>query len=73
MCSSCEVLTINGVLCHELGCPDAWRDYTRECKWCGTEFTPEDKHQDCCSHSCTMNYLSIECDCTECTGDTELI
>lgn len=26
MCDSCEVLTINGVYCHELGCPEAWKD-----------------------------------------------
>ena len=35
MCQSCEVLNINGVNCHEIGCPDAWKDYTRECKECG--------------------------------------
>jgi len=41
-CDSCEVLTINGVACHELGCPDRHLDpATREprkvaCDWCGT-------------------------------------
>lgn len=58
MCSSCEVLTINGVLCHETGCPDSWKDEQRECKWCGTMFKPEDKHQDCCDVSCAEAYNS---------------
>lgn len=25
-CNSCSPCRINGVLCHETGCPDAWRD-----------------------------------------------
>lgn len=41
MCDSCEVVRINGVLCHEAGCPDAWRDRTRECDVCGCDFLPE--------------------------------
>ena len=48
MCQSCEALTINGVLCHESGCPDSWRDETKECLECGFDFQPEDKHQVCC-------------------------
>ena len=56
MCASCEVLSINGVLCHETGCPEAWKSYTRECTWCGQEFTPEEKHQDCCSDDCSEAY-----------------
>ena len=34
-CASCEVLVINNVICHELGCPNAWKDETRECKCVG--------------------------------------
>jgi hypothetical protein len=29
---------INGVLCHESGCPDAWKDYPKECRCCGRKF-----------------------------------
>ena len=36
-CNSCEALMINGVYCHEAGCPDAWRDYTSECAECGCD------------------------------------
>ena len=56
MCDSCEVLTINGVKCHETGCPDAWKEYEVECKWCGTKFKPETKGQDCCSEECVEAY-----------------
>jgi len=56
MCEQCEVLYINGVKCHEIGCPDAWKDYVKECKWCGQEFQPEDKWQVLCSDDCAECY-----------------
>ena len=55
-CNSCEVLKINGVRCHERGCPDAWQDYERECGWCGSAFLPEESHQKCCDESCAAAY-----------------
>lgn len=58
MCEQCEVMTINGVLCHEHGCPDAWKDYERECDWCGTEFIPENRDQIYCCPSCAASYYS---------------
>lgn len=58
MCNSCEVLYINGLKCHEHGCPEAWKDYKKECVWCGQEFIPESKHQDCCSDDCSESYHS---------------
>ena len=51
-CDSCSPSAVNGTLCHEQGCPDAWVDETRECKWCGSAFTPDDKHQTFCSEDC---------------------
>jgi hypothetical protein len=71
MCSSCEVLYINGVKCHETGCPEEWKDYLRSCKWCGEDFKPEEKEQDCCCHSCTVAYHNFPCDCVECNPETE--
>jgi hypothetical protein len=56
MCQSCEVVSINGTNCHEIGCPDAWIDYTKECKWCGREFKPEEKGQDFCDDGCYRSY-----------------
>ena len=57
-CQACEVLVINGVICHELGCPDTYKDSVRECKWCGTEFTPEERYQAYCSDDCAESYNS---------------
>ena len=58
MCDQCEALMINGVHCHETGCPDAWKDYTKECKWCGIDFKPDENWQDCCSRDCAETYHS---------------
>ena len=57
-CDSCEVAMVNGVRTHERGCPDAWKDYKKECKWCGSEFKPKEKGQNCCSKSCEKSYNS---------------
>lgn len=51
-CEQCEMVSINGLACHETGCPDAWRDDIRCCGWCGREYVPEDRHQICCEESC---------------------
>ena len=55
-CHSCELVRINGLVCHETGCPDAWRDSKRECKWCGSTFVPEDSDQRTCDQSCWDSY-----------------
>ena len=51
-CDQCEALMINGVYCHETGCPEAWRDYKTDCAFCGFDFTPEIKDQAFCSQEC---------------------
>lgn len=61
MCRSCEALRINGVLCHESGCPDAWQDEVRECAWCGGEFSPADRHERCCSPCCAVAFAGLTC------------
>lgn len=58
-CNSCQMTTVNGIPCHEQGCPDAWMDEVRDCKWCGTEFRPHTPHQHCCSNSCECAYQGI--------------
>ena len=55
-CDSCEALVINNVICHETGCPDAWTDEMRECKWCGRSFKPEEKSQKFCDSDCAEAY-----------------
>ena len=54
-CDSCNVANINGVRCHEHGCPDAWRDYLRECGECGCDYRPEDRYQRLCE-SCQHEF-----------------
>ncbi len=61
MCKSCEALMINGVYCHETGCPDSHLDAKGkpkpvECKWCGNKFVPEDRGQQFCDESCAEAY-----------------
>ncbi len=56
MCNQCEILFINGVKCHETGCPDSWKDEQRSCKWCGQEFKPVNQYQECCDNSCESAY-----------------
>ena len=57
-CDSCEVLVINNVICHETGCPDAWKDESRECKWCGRRFRPKARNQEFCDADCAEAYHS---------------
>lgn len=47
LCSDCDAIVINGMACHEYGCPSSHIDlatgrlYERECAWCGQRFIPE--------------------------------
>ena len=52
LCQSCDCVYINGIKCHEHGCPDVWKDKQVECVWCGSRFVPEYKEQRYCSDSC---------------------
>lgn len=58
-CDGCNPSVINGTLCHESGCPDSWRDYTRDCLECGNEFYPNSR---CHSRVCDdcMNPVELE-------------
>jgi hypothetical protein len=44
-CDGCNPSMVNGTLCHERGCPDAWRDRENECKECGCDFRPTERGQ----------------------------
>ena len=55
MCDSCQALMINGIHCHETGCPDSWKDYQNECYECGQEFKPEHRGQMICPE-CNSEY-----------------
>lgn len=59
-CPSCELMVIQGVICHERGCPDDHLFTTQECKWCGTDFQPDEKRRDYfCSASCQASYHGL--------------
>lgn len=72
-CDSCEVANINGVRCHETGCPDAWKDELRDCKECGSEFEPRYSDQLFCSGDCSLVYngFGIGNDYDELDDDSE--
>lgn len=58
MCNQCEALMINGVYCHEIGCPNSWMGEIRECKWCGNEFNPLCQEAEFCGDDCRISYYS---------------
>ena len=60
-CDGCNPSMVNGVLCHEHGCPEAWRDVAKECDECGGEFyaeTPPNQKMcwDCYSDMMNANF-----------------
>ncbi len=57
-CDQCQMLSINGIPCHETGCPNAWKGVNRECKHCGCPFIPSERHQKVCSDECAEGYYS---------------
>jgi len=57
-CDGCSPSMVNGRICHEQGCPDAWRDQERKCKWCGSKFHPVDREQLCCGEECVQSYCN---------------
>jgi hypothetical protein len=59
-CDGCTPTMVNGVLCHERGCPDAWRDRLDQCKACGDRFFPEYSGQACCDESCRRAYSGLD-------------
>lgn len=70
-CDGCTVCRINGVLIHESGCPESWRDYKVECKECGCEFWPDHKGQQFCGTDCYEIYNGIAVDEALDNGDGE--
>lgn len=47
-CDGCSIARINGVLCHETGCTEAWKDKLVECFICGYGFFPEERNLRVC-------------------------
>ena len=57
-CDQCDSATINGLPCHETGCPNHHIDlatgkpYPIECRECGCDFQPNSNEQIYCDESC---------------------
>jgi len=47
-CDNCNIVRVNGILCHEQGCPDSWRDYKLDCFQCGCDFMRTERYQTVC-------------------------
>jgi hypothetical protein len=47
-CNQCEFLFVNGLGCHETGCPDAWKSRSKSCFECGCNFSPETRFESVC-------------------------
>lgn len=62
ICDSCEVVRINGILCHETGCPNA-KKVNVVCKEC--DGITEDGNAFCSGH-CYARYWGLYCDCDFC-------
>jgi len=56
-CESCEIAYINGMRCHETGCPESWRGLHKKCFECGCDFVPENSR--------------FESVCLDCIADRE--
>ena len=61
-CSNCQPSAVNGHLCHEQGCSEAWKDAVHTCKWCGSKFDPEEANQEFCDRNCRATFHGVEDD-----------
>jgi hypothetical protein len=55
-CDGCSPSVVNGVFCHEQGCPDAWRDSTKACDECGCDFYRTERYDSICDGCRNGNY-----------------
>lgn len=53
-CDQCEAAMINGVFCHETGCPNSWKDQAKACFECGCDFYPTSRFERVCE-DCTRS------------------
>ena len=65
-CDQCQVISIQGLATHELGCPNAWQNpatgeaWTAECDECGSAYVPHHRGQSFCSSQCSDLYNGWE-------------
>lgn len=54
-CDSCEAAAINGVYCHETGCPESARIKANACRECGDQMDTDGRNTRYCP-SCDTCY-----------------
>ena len=54
MCQSCHSVAYGGRVCHQAGCPEAWRDESHACLQCGQVFQLEYDGQLYCGQVCRI-------------------
>lgn len=58
-CDQCSAVMIQGVYCHETGCPNARR---YECRECGSMYAHRDEAAVCCDPDNASQYVGMEDD-----------
>ena len=59
MCKKRQLITIDGNVCHAIGCPDAHHRDTKTCGMCGLPFEPAHQTDVCCSDICYEEYYGV--------------
>jgi hypothetical protein len=59
VCYDCDAAMIQGVFCHESGCPSSWRDVRRECRVCGYGFKPAAQAETVCADCHETDLLDL--------------
>ena len=57
MCESCDCVNINGMNCHEFGCPDKNKVAREKCPECGIPTIPENQessYEACLCEKCLV-------------------
>lgn len=53
-CNQCQMLNINGLNCHETGCPN---DRSWQCFECGSEYSTKEEVNGCCDLDCETEHV----------------
>lgn len=56
-CDGCSPSRINGALCHEQGCLEAWKDYAKTCSECDRNYYAQRPGAFQMCHFCARNYF----------------
>jgi hypothetical protein len=56
-CDGCNVVVINGTVCHEEDCPNSDNDSLRGCIECGQQFITKSLGQIVCDKECYRAYF----------------